>query len=98
VENRLKESLKAVAAETGVNIEQVEVMPDHVRVFVKSDPERPPAGIVKFFKGRSSKRLAEGLLIRADCRHCGHDRVTANRWGRLSETTARKYVEDRENG
>lgn len=47
---RLKSTLLAVAAQYGVLIETMEVMPDHVHLFVSSDPTRCVAEIVNRLK------------------------------------------------
>ena len=59
VEARLKNVLLATAAQYGVLIEVMEVMPDHVHLFVSSDPTRCVAEIVNRLKGASSRILRE---------------------------------------
>ena len=51
VEIRLKNVLYATAAQYGVLIEAMEVLPDHVHLFVSSDPTRCVAEIVNRLKG-----------------------------------------------
>ncbi|MGL4373840.1 MAG: IS200/IS605 family transposase [Turicibacter sp.] len=57
IEDRLKQILLEKAEELGVEIGQMEVMPDHVHIFVKSKPTYAPHFIVQQFKGISSKKL-----------------------------------------
>src|SRR4030081_3801245 len=59
VQIRLKNVLYATAAQYGVLIEAMEVMPDHVHLFVSSDPTRWVAEIVNRLKGASSRILGE---------------------------------------
>jgi putative transposase len=59
VEQRLKHILFAVAQQDGILIETMEVMPDHVHLFVSSDPTRCVAEIVNRWKGASSRILRE---------------------------------------
>ena len=59
VEIRLKNVLYATAAQYGVLIEAMEVIPDHVHSFVSSDPTRCVAEIVNRLKGASSRILRE---------------------------------------
>ena len=59
VEIRLKNVLYATAAQYGVLIEAMEVLPDHVHLFVSSDPTRCVAEIVNRLKGASSRILRE---------------------------------------
>jgi len=57
VADRLKELLAEKAKEMGVVIHSLEVMPDHVHLFVESDPTQAPTHIVAQFKGYTSKVL-----------------------------------------
>jgi putative transposase len=57
VEARLKELLAEIAAQYGFEILAVEVMPNHVHLFVSAPAKFSPAGIVRLFKGKSSRRL-----------------------------------------
>lgn len=60
IEVRLKEVIHEVALENDWQIATLEVMPDHVHVFVKVTPMDSPANIVARMKGRSS------LVLRAE--------------------------------
>src|SRR5215470_15223471 len=51
VEQKLKRILYATAQQYGVLIETLEVMPDHVHLFVTADPTRCVAEIVNRLKG-----------------------------------------------
>src|SRR5215469_783452 len=57
VEQRLEHILYATAQQYGVLIETMEVRPDHVHLFVSSDPTRCVAEIVNRLKGASSRIL-----------------------------------------
>ncbi len=57
VEARLKELLAEIATQYGFEILAVEVMPDHVHLFVSAPPKFSPAEIVRLFKGITSRRL-----------------------------------------
>ena len=57
VEARLKELLAEVAMQYGFEILAVEVMPDHVHLFVSAPPKFAPAEIVRLFKGITSRKL-----------------------------------------
>jgi REP element-mobilizing transposase RayT len=52
VDTRLKQLLAEIAGEHGMTLHAVEVMPDHVPIFVESAPTRCVAEIVNRFKGR----------------------------------------------
>ena len=57
VEVRLKELLAEIATQYEFEILAVEVMPDHVHLFVSAPPKFSPAEIVRLFKGITSRRL-----------------------------------------
>lgn len=54
IETRLKEIIKDVAHDNKWEIHTLEVMPDHIHVFVKCSPTDSPNHVVSQFKGRSS--------------------------------------------
>ena len=94
VDARLKQILGAVASEHGFTVHRLEVMPDHVRMFVESDPTRSVAEIVNRFKGVSSR------VLRQEFRHLRSRLPTL--WSRsyfvatvgtVSEATIRRYIE-----
>ena len=95
IENRLKELLKSKAKELLVSIETMEIMPDHVHLFVKATPVMSPHLIVKRLKGYTSrimrrefielrKRLPTLWTNSYYCESCGH----------ISEDTVKRYIEE----
>jgi putative transposase len=59
VDTRLKAVVKDIAADHDMTIHTLEVMPDHVRLFVEADPTLGVAEIVNRFKGRTSRELRQ---------------------------------------
>jgi putative transposase len=57
IELRLKELLYEKAKELEVTIITLEIMPDHVHIFLKSDPSNAPQFIVQQLKGYTSFNL-----------------------------------------
>jgi len=95
VETRLKHILYATAQQYGVLIETMEVMPDHVHLFVTSDPTRCVAEIVNRLKGASSR------ILRQEFPHLVSRMPTlwsrsyyAGTVGHVSEATVKKYIEN----
>jgi putative transposase len=95
VEQRLKHILYATAQQYGVLIETMEVMPDHVHLFVSSDPTRCVAEIVNRLKGASSR------ILRGEFPHLKSRLPTlwsrsyyALTVGHVSEATVKKYIEN----
>ncbi len=59
VEKRLKEILYEEAKQMNVDIKTLEIMPDHVHMFIEFDPRLMLHKVVKQFKGKSSHILRE---------------------------------------
>ena len=59
IDARLKALFAAIAAEHGMRLHAVEVMPDHVHLFVEPDPRLCVAEIVNRLKGRTSRVLRQ---------------------------------------
>lgn len=57
VKLRLEEIIRQVASEIGVEILALEIMPDHLHLFISAYPQLSITHIVKSFKGRSSHVL-----------------------------------------
>lgn len=59
IESRLKELIREKADELEVEIVEMETMPDHIHIFVKSKTTYAPHFLVQQFKGYSSRVLRE---------------------------------------
>ena len=57
IESRLKEILPQIAEDMECIIEKMEVMPDHIHIFLRGTPILPIHLIVKNLKGKSSRIL-----------------------------------------
>ena len=64
VDRRLKELFNEVATEYGFLVHEMEVMPDHVPLFVAADPTRSVAAIVNRFTSRFLRQEFPGLRSR----------------------------------
>ncbi|GHU59814.1 hypothetical protein AGMMS49975_27850 [Clostridia bacterium] len=58
-ETRLKEIFYEIAKEKDVEIKALEIMPDHVHMFISFDPRQPLHELIFLFRGRSSHHLRE---------------------------------------
>ena len=83
------------AKEIKIEIEDIKILPDHVHLFVKSDPTAAPHWVVQQLKGYTSRMLRmkhESLRTRLPtlwtrsyyCESVGH----------ISEKTIKKYIEE----
>ena len=95
VESRLHEIIKDTAKESGWEILALETMPDHVHLFIKTDPTIAPNNIIARIKGRSSRILREefpSLKRRLPTLWTRSYFVSTH--GHVSPETIKKYVEE----
>ncbi len=95
VARRLKELLYEKAAELSAEIHALEIMPDHVHMFVESDPTLAPAHIAAQFKGYTSRLLREEFpFLKSRIPSLWSRSYYIGSVGHVSEATVRKYIED----
>lgn len=95
VDARLKEVLVQIAEESGCTIETMEVMPDHIHIFLKGTPTIPIHLIVKNLKGKSSRILRTEfprLKRRLPCLWTRS--YYCETIGCINEETIKKYIEN----
>lgn len=94
VARRLDEIITAVAAEIEATIHLKEIMPDHVHLFVESDPRWAVAEMVNRFKGASSRLLrSEFPHLRSRLPTLWSRSYYAGTVGSVSEATIRHYIQ-----
>ena len=59
IETRLKELIEQVCLECRAEVEELEIMPDHVHLLVSVDPQFGIHRLMKLIKGRSSRVLRQ---------------------------------------
>lgn len=59
IKERLEQLIHEVVAEHGWSLLTLAIQPDHVHLFLRSDPYTAPSDIARFIKGRSSRVLRE---------------------------------------
>ena len=98
VETRLKELFVQKAGELGTSIEKMEVMPDHVHLFVKADPTMSPHFIVQQLKGYTSRTLRQEFpTLRSRLPTLWTRSYYVESVGHISESVIKKYIEDQKN-
>ena len=94
VDARLKQLVEEVALEHDFTVHTLEVMPDHVHMFVECDPTRSVAEIVNRFKGATSRFLREEFPhLRSRLPTLWSRSYYAGTVGHVSEATVRAYIE-----
>jgi len=98
VETRLKQLLKFKAKENGWKIETMEIMPDHVHLFVKANPVASPHWIIQQFKGFSSHELRKEFPhLKSKLPTLWTRSYYCESVGHISEETIKKYIKDQKN-
>ena len=94
---RLKELLKEKANQLDVELEALEIMPDHVHLFGSSDPTKAPQHLANQFKGYTSRVLRQEFAhLRKRASVLWSRAYYVGSFGHVSEETVRKYIETQE--
>lgn len=95
VDTRLKELLLEKAEKMGLTIENMEVMPEHVHIFVKSPPIHAPHFIVGQLKGYSSRMFrSEFPKLKSRLPTLWTRSYYIESVGHISQETVKKYIDD----
>ena len=98
IEKRLRELLNKKAKELKVVIDTMEIMPDHVHLFVKAKPTSSPHWLVQQFKGFSSHELRkEYPQLKSRLPTLWTRSYYCESVGHISEETVKKYIEEQKN-
>lgn len=101
VEADLKELFNQIAEENQFAIEQMEIMPDHVHLFVSATPNHLVASMIKALKGVSARFLFKKHPSLKDELWGGHlwnPSYYVGTVGQISEETVRRYIEEQKRG
>ena len=95
IDTRLKELMLLKAKELGIAIEQMEIMPDQVHLFIKADPTLAPHYVVQQLKGYTSRVLRQEFpQLRSKLPTLWTRSYYIESVGHISETAIRKYIEE----
>lgn len=98
VAERLKELLCEKAASIGAHIESMEVLPDHVHLFVKAPPTLPAHYIVQQLKGYSSHELRKEFpKLKSRLPTLWTRSYYCESVGHISQATIRRYIDLQKN-
>ena len=82
------------AQELDVTIEALEIMPDHVHLFIESDPTEAPQRLANQFKGYTSRRLRLKFpQLRSRLPSMWSRSYYVGSIGHVSEETVKRYIE-----
>lgn len=95
IDERCKELLLEKSAKNGWEIEKMEVMPDHIHIFLKATPSDSIAHIVSQLKGYTSCKLREEFpLLKSKLPSMWTRSYYVETIGHISEQTISKYIEE----
>jgi len=95
ISERLKVLLNAKATEIGVVIEIMEVMPDHIHLFVKTKPTASPHWVIQQLKGYTSRLMRrEFKTLRTRLPSLWTRSYYIESCGHISEDVVKKYIEE----
>jgi len=97
VEKRLKSLLQEISADKGFEIGIMDIMPDHVHVFVSAHPKIAASYIYKLLKGISARKLLmqfPSLSKKLWHGHLWNPSTYVETIGHISEDAIRRYIED----
>ncbi len=94
VDVRLRELLYEIANERNVTIKALEIMPDHVHMFVEMDPRQPLHQMIRNFKGRSARILRDEFpWLKTKIPALWTRSYFSCTAGHINEDTIQKYIE-----
>ena len=94
IEIRLKEIIMGVAQENNWEIIALETMPDHVHLFIKTDPTIAPNSVIAKVKGRTSRLLRlEFPELKSKLPTLWTRSYFVSTYGNVSSEIINKYVE-----
>jgi putative transposase len=95
VEHVLKQLLAEKASTLEIEIEALEVMPDHVHLFVSAPPTLAPAQLANQFKGYSSRVLREQFpSLKSRLPSLWSRSYYVGSAGAVTEETVKRYIEE----
>ena len=98
VDTRLKELLTHKSKSLEIQIETMEVMPDHVHLLVSSTPVHAPHYIIGQLKGYTSRILRnEFEWLKSRIPTLWTRSYYVESVGHISERTVRKYIDEQRN-
>jgi len=98
IKKDLKDIFFEVASEKEVEIKAMEIMPDHVHMFISFDPRQPLHKLIKLFKGRSSRILRDKYpKLKSRIPSLWTRSYFCCTIGNVSEETIKKYIENQKN-
>ena len=98
MDKELKTLLKQKAKDIKISIEKMDVLPDHVHLFVKANPTSAPHWIIPHLKGYTSRILREQFpFLKSRLPSLWTRSYYCESVGHISEATIKRDIEDQKN-
>ena len=98
IENRLKEIIYAKCKELDCYVHELNIMPDHVHLFVKTKPTIAPHFLIQQIKGMSSRILrCEFKELKSKLPNMWTRSYYIESIGHISQETIEKYIQEQKN-
>jgi putative transposase len=93
IHDQLKQIIEQVVEENAWQIERLAIQPDHVHLFIQSNPYTLPTDIARLIKGRSSHDLREAFPELNKLPSLWTRSTFYSTAGHVSQETMNKYIE-----
>ncbi len=99
MELRLGEIIRESCIRNGISVLALEIMPDHIHLFVSAPPRWPPSEIVNIIKGYSSRKMRQEFL---QLKKIIKDELWTRTYfigsaGTVTKETIKKYIAEQKN-
>lgn len=95
IEKRLVKLLHEKAKEINVEIQNLEIMPDHIHLFIKTEPVASPHWVVQQLKGYTSRMMRKEFReLRSRLPTLWTRSYYVESVGHISEKAIKKYIEE----
>jgi putative transposase len=97
-EKRLKELILLKGQDIGITVVSLEVMPEHLHIFIKASPVDSPHYIVQQLKGYTSKLMRQEFKeLRTRIPSLWTRSYYCESVGHISENAVKRYIEEQKN-
>ena len=95
IEKRVNELINEKVAKLGCKVTALEIMPDHVHLFVQAKPQLSPNKIIGQIKGYTSRKLREEFKeLRTRLPTLWTRSYFVSTHGHVSDSAIQKYIEE----
>jgi putative transposase len=94
VKERLDQIVREVCKERQVDILAMEIMPDHIHLFLSTNPDMPIQDVIRVIKGRSSNHLRKEFPDLLKLPSLWTHSYFISTAGNVCSETIRRYIEE----